>query len=119
MSLLTFYGDESGIDRQNRVALVAGYVGQVNEWRRFERQWSVVLKKYGVHLMHRNHLETWHGEFTQECGWNPARRASFLRELHPVIKSCTKVAVGSAIIKEDWETVMPDWLKRFFGGVYG
>jgi hypothetical protein len=119
MSLLAFYWDESGTDRKCRVAAVAGYLGQVSEWRRFEREWGKVLKKYRVHLMHRSHLETWHGEFTADCGWNPTRRAAFLRELHPIIKSCTKVAVGTAIIKEDWQEVMPDWLKRFFGGVYG
>ena len=119
MSLLAFYGDESGTTEGTRVATVAGYLGQVSEWRRFERNWSVVLKKYGVHLMHRSELETWHGEFTADRGWNPARRTAFLTELQPIIKSCTKVAVGTAIIKEDWEELMPDWLKRFFGGVYG
>lgn len=119
MSLLTFYGDESGTNEGTRVATVAGYLGQVSEWRRFEREWSKVLKKYQVRLMHRSDLETWHGEFTAECGWDPARRTAFLTELQPIIKSCTKVAVGSAIIKEDFQEVMPEWLRRFFGGVYG
>jgi hypothetical protein len=31
----------------------------------------------------------------------------------------TKVAIGSAVIKEDWESVMPNWVKKSFGGVYG
>jgi hypothetical protein len=77
------------------------------------------LQKYDVRMMHRADLETWHGEFTAERGWNPTRRTAFLSELQPIIKSCTKVALGTAIIKEDWDEVMPDWLKRFFGGVYG
>lgn len=119
MSLLTFYGDESGTDAHTRVTAVAGYLGQDKEWRRFEREWLTVLKKYGVLLMHRSDLETWHGEFTQERGWNPQRRIEILSELQPIIKSCTKVAVGTAIIKDDWEQVMPVWLRRFFGGAYG
>jgi hypothetical protein len=119
MSRLTFYGDESGTTQENRVAVVAGYVGQVSEWRRFEREWSKVLRKYEIRIMHRANLETWHGEFTDADGWNPIRRKELLTELQPIIKSCTKVAIGSAVIKRDWEEVIPDWLKRFFGGVYG
>jgi hypothetical protein len=121
VSLLTAYCDESGTDNKNRVAAVAGYIGQVSEWRRFEQDWAPILKKkpYRVKLMHRADLETWHGEFTEARGWNPTRRKEFLRELHPIIKSRTKVALACAVIKEDWEEVMPDWLKRFFGGVYG
>jgi len=121
MSLLTVYCDESGTDKGNRVAVVAGYVGQVSEWRQFEKEWSPILRKspYHVKLMHRADLETWHGEFTAERGWNPHRRNAFLSELHPILKRRTKVAIGTAVIKEDWESVMPDWLKRFFGGVYG
>jgi hypothetical protein len=122
MSLLTVYCDESGTDAKNRVATVCGYIGQVSEWRKFEQDWTPTLgrRPYRVKMMqHRVDLETWHGEFTPERGWNPYRRNAFLTELHPIIKSRTKVALGSAVIKEDWEDVMPDWLKRFFGGVYG
>ncbi len=121
VSMLTAYCDESGTDEKNRVAVVAGYIGQVSEWREFEKQWVPVLKKrpYRVSMMHRADLETWHGEFTEDKGWDPNRRKSFLRELHPIIKSRTKVALGTAVIKKDWAEVMPSWLRRFFGGVYG
>ncbi len=121
MSLLTIYCDESGTDERNRVAVVAGYVGQVAKWKQFTKEWSRVLRKspYRVNAMHRADLETWHGEFTEERGWDPERRKQFLRELHAIIKSRTRVGLGTAVIKEDWERVMPDWLKRFFGGVYG
>jgi len=69
--------------------------------------------------MHRSNLETWHGEFTEARGWGKDRRRAFLQELHPIIRKRTKVALGTAVIKDDWEEVMPDWLKRGMGGVYG
>src|SRR5271163_4717404 len=119
MSMLAFYGDESGTTEGSRVAVVAGYLGQVSEWRRFIREWCKVLRKYDVRFMHRSDLETWHGQFTEARGWDPPRRKAFLQQLQPIIKSCTKVAVGIAVIKDDWEETMPDYLKRFFGGVYG
>jgi hypothetical protein len=121
MSLLTVYCDESGTDAGNRVATVCGYIGQVSEWLKFEQEWVPILRKrpYRVKLMHRSNLETWHGEFTAERGWNPDRRKNFLRELHRIIKSRTKVGLGTAVIKADWEEVAPPGAKRFFGGVYG
>jgi hypothetical protein len=121
MSLLTVYCDESGTDAKNRVACVAGYIGQISEWRKFQQGWSPIPKKrpYRVKIMHRADLETWHGEFTKERGWDSSRRNAFLNELHPIIKSRTRVAIGTAVIKKDWEEVMPYWLKRFMGGVYG
>src|SRR5216683_1579048 len=119
MSMLTIYCDESGTDRKNRVAAVGGYIGQVVQWQRFEREWSKILNKpcYGVAMLHRSDLETWHGEFTEKRGWNPNRRGALLNELHRIIKLRTKVAIGSAVIKEDWESVMPNWVKKSFGGV--
>jgi hypothetical protein len=121
VSLLTIYCDESGTDAANRVAVVGGYIGQTNEWRLFEQDWTPILRKrpYRVKLMHRADLESWHGEFTEERGWNLDRRKALLQELHPIIKSRTITALGTAVIKQDFEEVMPDWLKQFFGGVYG
>lgn len=116
MALLAFYGDESGTTEGKRVATVAGYLAQIGEWRGFERNWSKVLKRHHIRLMHRSDLENFHGEFV---GWNGERRTALLSELQPIIKSHTKVAIGAAVIKQDWEEVMPSWLKRFFGGAYG
>ena len=119
LAMFTVYCDETGTDDKNRVAAVCGYIGQAVEWKRFGREWSRVLRRYKVEIMHRSHLETWHGEFTAEQGWEPLRRNSFLSELHPIIKAHTKVGIGSAVIKKDFDEVMPDSLKKRFGGVYG
>ena len=118
MASLAFYGDESGTTEGKRVATVAGYLAQIGEWRGFERDWSKVLKRYHIELMHRSDLESFYGAFV---GWNGIRRTALLSELQPIIKSHTKVAIGAAVIKQDWEEVMPNWVKRFLavpmGGV--
>ena len=103
MSLLTFYGDESGTDRHNRVAVVAGYVGQVSEWRRFERQWSRVLKRYGVHVMHRNHLETCTENLPKSAAGAPRDETLFSANYTRSSSHAPRSLSGSAIIKGDWK----------------
>ena len=46
---------------------VAGYVGTVNQWRRFETDWQVVLDRFGVHYFHMKEFTVSQGEFD---GWD-------------------------------------------------
>jgi hypothetical protein len=78
-----------------------------------------VLKSFRVNQMHRADLENFRGEFKESCGWNPRRRGAFLRKLHPIIRRRTKLPIGSAVIKEDFEAIIPDKIKKKFGGSYG
>jgi hypothetical protein len=118
MAKLTVYCDDSGTDN-NRVAVVAGYVGKVAQWDLFNKEWKKVLKAFRVKQMHRADLESLYGEFSRARGWNERRRKQFLIKLHRIIKRRTVFPIGSAIIKADFESVIPDDFKRKFGGVYG
>jgi hypothetical protein len=69
--------------------------------------------------MHRINLETFHGEFKEENGWDPLRRTALLRKLHPIIKHRTYTGLGFSLFKDDFEEVMPPWRKKVFGGPYG
>jgi hypothetical protein len=119
MSLLAIYCDDSGTDQNSRVAVVAGYIGQVAKWERFSNKFMRVLKRYGIRQMHRSDLENFHGEFTKERGWNEKRRIQFLQEVHHLIRTHTKIQIGSAVIKEDFDLIIPDNLKKQYGGVFG
>jgi hypothetical protein len=92
----------------------------VAQWQAFRRKWRPILKKkkYRVPIekMRRSDLENFQGAFV---GWNKARRNAFLSELHPVIRQHTRVAIAHAVIKKDWEEVIPHDLKKLFGGPYG
>lgn len=119
MPILTIYCDDSGTASENRVAVVAGYVGQDVQWERFQKEWKAVLKGFGVQQMHRADLEALQGEFKKTRDWNKTRRREFLQELYPIIRKRTKIPIGSAVIKEDFEAIIPEHLKAMFGGVYG
>jgi len=98
------------------MAVVAGYIGSVFQWERFIPRWQSVLHAFGVTIMHRSQLEAFQGEFE---GWDNDRRAAFLQRLHPIIKDCTYTAIGTSVIKADWDDVMPADIQQLYGGVFG
>ena len=65
--------------------------------------------------MHRAELESLKGEFKE---WNGTRRTKFLQSIQPIIRDHIKIPIGSAVIKKNFENIIPDELKGWFGGVY-
>jgi hypothetical protein len=116
MSMFTIYCDDSGTDRDNRVASVAGYLGKVSRWEKFGKDWQLALNEFGVKAMHRADLESFHGEFK---GWCGTRRKQFLQRVQPIIGDYTAVPIGSAVIKEHFYKIIPKHVQEQFGGVYG
>lgn len=117
--MFSAYFDDSGTHPKSRVAAVAGYISNVGQWDIFNKEWAACLKKFKVDEMHRADLESLKGEFMEAKGWNPNRRKAFLQKIHPIIKNRTKVAIGSAVIRETFEEIVPARIKQLFGGVYG
>jgi hypothetical protein len=66
--------------------------------------------------MHRAELESLKGEFKE---WNGTRRRKFLQRIQPIIRDHIKIPIGSAVIKKDFENIIPDEVKGWFGGVHG
>ena len=118
-AMITAYFDDSGTSAQNDVAAVGGYLATTYQWDRFIPRWKQLLKDYDVKQMHRTDLETWKREFTEDRGWGPTRRKKFISRAQEIIKQHTYVAVGSAVIKKDFEEVLPLPVRKFFGGAYG
>jgi len=95
---------------------VAGYLGSTAQWERFNARWKSLLADYGASQMHRADLECFQREFKS---WDSSRRTEFVKKAHSIIKKHTYVAVATGVIKADFEQVMPSWVKKLFGGVYG
>ena len=116
MAMLTVYCDDSGTDKNSRVAVVAGYLSNVAQWELFSKEWRKALDEFGIDRMRRADLENFRGEFKK---WNPERRIALLQRLQPIIKRRTKLPIASVVIKEDFERAISDDLKEKMGGVYG
>lgn len=115
--MLTVYLDDSGTSPNQEIAVVAGYLGSVIQWERFNKRWKALLSKYGIARMHRVDLENFQGEFKN---WTPDRRKEFLKKAHSIIRQCTYVAVGNSVRKADFDEAIPkeNFVKKV-SGIYG
>jgi hypothetical protein len=114
--MITAYFDDSGTSPNNSVAAVAGYIGSVAQWERFNVEWNKLLSQYELTEIHRTDLESRHEYFP---GWTTKDRDEVVNKLQKIIKARTYVGVGNAVIKADFVEVFPPVLQRFFGGPYG
>lgn len=114
--MLKAFFDDSGTSPVNRVAAVAGYIANAYHWERFNKQWTSLLREFRVHIMRRSDLESLKGQYET---WNKDRQIDFIERAHRIIKKNTSVGIGTSVIKEHFETILPKDLKDTLGGVYG
>lgn len=67
------------LNQRNRAAVVAGYIGQVRQLERLEKEWKNLIRDFDVSRMRRSDLEAFKREITE---WNDERRIRFLKRAH-------------------------------------
>lgn len=117
--MFSVYFDESGTHGQAEAVVVGGYLSSADEWEEFDREWTALLAEERITLLHRVDLETFRHEFARSGGWDEKRRVRVLRAAHEIIRRRTIVGTGGAVIRRDFDDVMPAVVKRAFGGAYG
>jgi hypothetical protein len=115
-AMLTAYLDDSGTSPSNDVLVVAGYVGTVLQWKRFEKKRASLLSDHKVKIMHRADLENFKNEFEN---WNPDKRTKFVVRAQSIIRQHTYTAVGHLIVRREFEAAIPKPLSLGMGGGYG
>ena len=114
--MLTAYFDDSGTSPKENVAVVAGYVGYSDQWGMFAAKWKELLDQSGIKVSHRSDMECFHGEF---ASWTPDKRTDFVKKADKIIQKRTSMPVGSAVIKSDFEEMVPTRLEKHIGGHFG
>lgn len=122
--MLTGYFDETNTSQDQKVPAVAGYLASTFQWSRFGEQWDKLLRQWGipvdpkcgVRLAHRNKLQHLQGDFK---GWRVRDREEFLRRAYLIIRRNTKMPIGNAVTRADFETIALKRMQRVMGGVYG
>ena len=115
-SLYTVYLDESGTHPESGAAVVAGFVSNVTQWEAFSEKWQQVLTKFGVDFMHMTDLENRRRQFT---GWSVATKEEFLGQLLPIIHEHTFWSMGIIVLKNSFDTLISEPVKRICGNQYG
>lgn len=114
--MLQAYMDESGSHDESSRCLVAGYWGEVNEWRQFERAWRAVLESEGVPEFHAKNF--WPRPRVREFAeWSDARHAHFIDRLLTIIQSHEIYPFGCGVDIGEWKKI-PEKFKRVFSGYH-
>jgi hypothetical protein len=115
-NVLTVYLDDSGTHGGAEVTVVAGFVSTKLRWDSFRREWARALRRERIEIFRMSDLENRQGEFE---GWSKERTETFRGKLFDIIRQLTLAPIGSALINDDWERVMPAHIRSGWGGSYG
>jgi hypothetical protein len=96
--ILNAYYDESGTHAGSTVTVMAGLVGDVNDWIEFDREWSKVLRKYSITHVHAKHL--WHRQGMYR-GWSEDKCWELLVDLMYVIQERKQLFISRSFLLEE------------------
>lgn len=116
--MFTAYFDESGLHEGSSASVVAGYISDVRSWQTFKSKWDQLTHREGVKVLHRSEIESF-DKSKNFANWDKDHQIKLLQEAHSIIKDCTIVGIGDAVVKSEFDDVVPPVVKRAFGGVYG
>jgi hypothetical protein len=104
--------DDSGTHPGSPTAVCAGYVATVTQWRHLEKEWREADAREPFMPFHTADCLSRHKQFE---GWDNQRVYGLLRKLTGIINSRVRYAVISAVVKKDYDEVVPEWLKERAG----
>ena len=115
MSDLTLYFDDSGTHASSEIAVAAGYVACVEQWKELERNWKEVDNRFHFGMFHMADFVAKKKQFADESVWTPAKRSALIRELISIVRTRARIGFSAAIFKSDYDKLMPDDLKDRLG----
>jgi hypothetical protein len=107
VSGLTFYGDASGKDQTEPLA-VGGFVATVEAWKAFDPEWKAVLEANGLHYFRMSEFAHSTNQFKQWKG-QEGRRIGLIDSLVKILERYTLHWSGACILKRDYERVDADY----------
>jgi hypothetical protein len=109
---LAGYFDDSGTHAESRTSVCAGYISSVEQWRQLTRNWEDIN---AVEPFLPFHTPDCLGGYEQFAGWSEERKYELMRKLIGVTNLRAKKGFISAVVKQDYDKVIPDWLKARTG----
>ena len=97
--ILTAYFDESGTHAGAELCLMAGFMGDARQWRKFEKRTSKLFKRFRVDIFHTIDVKRTDKDF---AGWTVDRKIEFLDEFQHVINETLERGFASILRTEDY-----------------
>ncbi len=110
-----FLADESGLNTDEEICVVAGFVGDVDQWESFDAGWIEVLKQFDVPEFHG--VDFWDGYFNDSGHfvrkhpfeeWTDHDDYEFIDSLLKVIETCKLKHTGAAVNSRLFLELTPD-----------
>ena len=95
--VITGYLDESGTHKGAILSVMAGFVPDARQWRKFEKRASKLFKRFHVDVFHTIDVRRTDKDFE---GWSVDRKIEFLDEFQHIINETLEHGV-SAVLRED------------------
>jgi hypothetical protein len=107
--ILTAYFDESGT-HDARVTVMAGFIAEARQWRKFEKRSAKLFNRFGVDVFHMTDLKRTKKAFS---GWKVDKKIEFFDEFHHIINETLERGVASIISEDDYRFYCElDWPRR-------
>ncbi|MCI0596779.1 MAG: DUF3800 domain-containing protein [candidate division Zixibacteria bacterium] len=84
MALFQAYFDESGTNAGSPIVVLAGFIGNLARWEKFNQKWLKILQPAGIKIFHATDCFNGRREFE---GWLEETRRPFIEDLIGVIKN--------------------------------
>jgi hypothetical protein len=98
--ILTAYMDESGTHGTSPVSVMAGYVADARQWRKFEKRTAKLFRRYHVDVCHAIDLKRGDGAFR---GWSVDKKLSFIDELGHVKNETIELGLVCVLSNADYQ----------------
>ena len=98
----TAYLDESGTHDDSPIMLMGGFLGNTEQWERFNDEWRSLLKTSGVSYCHGTELV--HGK-KQFKDWPFPKRKAFQDEANRIMLGHLELSVTAVIRKDDYDAI--------------
>lgn len=117
--MIQVYLDESGIHGDAHACVVAGYTGSVASWKKFERPWRRLLKRFKLSEFHAQRF--WgHQDGAKRSSpfntWTDHQADEFLNEVFRIIENSRIAPVAAAVPLEDWKMISEQYRHFLTGG---
>jgi hypothetical protein len=97
--IITGYFDESGTHKGAAVSVMAGFVGDSRNWRKFEKRASKLFARFQVDIYHTIDLKRSDKDFS---GWSINRKIEFIDEFHHIINETVEIGFSSLLREDDY-----------------
>lgn len=112
--MFTLYTDDSGTDPNQQVAIATMLRVPALKIIPLEREWDTFRKKEGFNWFHTSEFMARNPK-SQFAGWSDDKQRCIWRRVQQISKKYGVRALSVAVNKKDYDEVMPDHYRNYFG----